>query len=296
MILNKKIPISYIFKKVRYDLLNIVIIGLTVHYITAYFIEYLPVMPLTIAAFLGTSISVLLSFKLNQSYNRWWEARKIWGSIVNDSRTLVLQAQSYLKHDQALIRKIGYRQIAWCYCLGQSLRGLDPLENLSAFLPEDEIRKISRQSNKPLAILQLNTSDLSDPIHKPHFDTFSNIHIDRTIVRLCDSMGRAERINTTVFPSTYRYFLHLIIYLFVITLSIGLREVPTLFELPLLLVISSCFFLLEKTAYHLQDPFRNRPSDTSVTAIARTIEINLKELLGESEVPPPLQPTGFYIM
>jgi putative membrane protein len=61
-------------------------------------------------------------------------------------------------------------------------------------------------------------------------------------------------------------------------------------------VIAVPFFLLEKTATHMQDPFANRPTDTSVTAIARTIEINLRQMLGESEVPPPLSPQGFYIM
>jgi putative membrane protein len=107
-------------------------------------------------------------------------------------------------------------------------------------------------------------------------------------------MGMAERINSTVFPVTYRYYLHLIIYIFVVTLSVAMENVNALFEIPLLVVISACFFLIEKSAYHLQDPFRNRPSDTPVTTIARNIEINIRQLLGEKDVPAPIPPESFY--
>ena len=115
-------------------------------------------------------------------------------------------------------------------------------------------------------------------------------------MRFSDSMGMAERINNTVFPTTYRLYLHFTIYLFVITLSIGLNNVKVYFELPLLLLISMVFFLLEKTAYHLQDPFRNRPSDTNVTTIAQNIEINIRQLLGEDQIPQTPERDTFYSM
>jgi len=109
-------------------------------------------------------------------------------------------------------------------------------------------------------------------------------------------MGMAERINNTVFPVTYKMFLHFSIYIFVIILSIALKNVDIYYEIPLLVALSLVFFLLEKSASHLQDPFMNRPSDISVTAIARTIEINIKQLIGEKEIPAPVQPEKFYIM
>lgn len=112
---------------------------------------------------------------------------------------------------------------------------------------------------------------------------------------LCDAQGKSERIKTTVFPVTYRLFLHAIIYLFVVTLSISLKNIGGLFEIPLLLLISAAFLLLEKSATHMQDPFENRPTDTALTAIARTIEINIKQLLKESDIPPPHQPEKFYL-
>ena len=94
MLLNKRIPISYILNNVKYDLIIVLSVSLSALYVTNRYEELLPEMPLTIPAFIGTAISILLSFKLSQSYDRWWEARKIWGAIVNDSRSFVIQLQS----------------------------------------------------------------------------------------------------------------------------------------------------------------------------------------------------------
>lgn len=296
MLVAKKIPIRYILGKIKYDILFMLLIGIIIHTITTFFENIIPKMPITIPAFLGTSISVILSFKLSQSYDRWWEARKIWGSIVNDARTLTIQIQSFAPIKDESIKNISYRQIAWCYSLGQSLRNLNPLENMSKFLKDEEIIKIRWHSNIPLAILKLNSAEIAALHAEKKIDDFTRMQMDNTLVRLCDSMGRAERIKSTVFPNTYRIYLHFIIYLFVISLSISLYDLEIYYEIPLLAIISSCFFLLEKSAYHMQDPFSNRPSDTPVTAIARTIEINIRQLLGEEEVPEPVKPNDFYIL
>ena len=96
MLLNKTIPASYILKKIKLEVLYVLIIGLLVNYLTGEYRNLIPEMPIAIPTFIGTAISVILSFKINQSYDRWWEARKIWESIVNDSRTFVLQLQSFV--------------------------------------------------------------------------------------------------------------------------------------------------------------------------------------------------------
>ena len=295
MLLNTRIPAYFIFNKVKFDLLYVLVVALVVLFVTEKYRDMLPEMPLTIPAFLGTAISILLSFKLSQSYDRWWEARKVWGSIVNDSRSLVLQLQSFV-HDKksVLIKKIARRQIAWCYALGQSLRRLNPIENMENFISDEDIREISGHTNKPLVLLQLQSRDVRNLKENNELEIFSQIQLDSTIVRLCEAQGKCERIKNTVFPVTYRVFLHAVIYLFVITLSVGLKDVAAVFEIPLLLLISTAFFLLEKTATQMQDPFENSPTDTAMTSIARTIEINIKELLGENNIPAPLQQEKFY--
>lgn len=297
MLINTKIPVSYLFNKVKYEICYVLIIGALVHYLTTEFENIIPVMPITVPAFIGTAISVILSFKLSQSYDRWWEARKIWGSIVNDSRSFVLQLQSFTaKEHQKEVKEIAYRHIAWCYSLGQSLRGLDPVENLMGFISKQDIEEIEKQSNKPLALLQLNTLQIMELKQKRAMSIFSQIQINNTLVNFSNAMGMAERIKNTIFPVTYRIFLHFFIYIFIVTLSIALRDIKSYFEIPLLLTISTMFFLLEKSATHMQDPFRNRPTDTPMTAIARTIEINIKELLKESEIPKAQEPEKFYLL
>ena len=295
MLLNKRIPATYIFKKIQYDVLYVLVIGFVVEFLTNKYSSAIPEMLIGIPAFIGTAISVILSFKINQSYDRWWEARKIWGSIVNDSRTLVLQLQSFIaKHQHQAIKQIAYRHIAWCFCLGQSLRGLDATENMNKYIDADDMEYIKKHNNKPLALLQLNALQIARLKDEGHLELFSLVQINNTFVGFSNWMGMAERIKSTVFPHTYRLFLHFFIYIFVVTLSISLGNIDSMFEIPLLLVISAAFFLLEKSATHLQDPFSNRPTDTAMTTIATNIEINIKQLLSDDNVPEPLQPHSFY--
>jgi ion channel-forming bestrophin family protein len=297
MLLDKKIPFSYVMAKVKYDLALLIVIGTLVYYIKQQLRYLLPDIPIAIPAFIGTAISVILSFKLSQSYDRWWEARKIWGSIVNDSRNLILQLQAFLPNDRREdLIAIGHRQIAWVYCLGRSLRGLDPLHGLERFVPASEMAHVNTHANKSLALLQLNSLHLRRLHEAGRLDNYSHVHANATLTNLSNYMGMAERIKSTVFPVTYRLFLHLFIYLFAITLSIALEDIALYFELPLLVMIATSFLLLEKSAKYLQDPFSNAPTDTAMTAIATTIEINIKQMLGESDVPQPHTPGSFYLM
>jgi putative membrane protein len=297
MILESKLPIKYLLGIVKYELIIVFMVGMATHFSAISLTDFLPDMPLTIPAFLGTSISVLLSFKMNQSYDRWWEARKVWGAITNDSRSLVIQLQSFLSNDHAhIIKKISYRQIAWCYSLGQSLRGFESIENLDHLISKPDQMQISKHNNHSLAILQLTATDIKQLRLSNTIDIYAHIHLQETIVRLTDSMGSAERISRTVFPSTYRLILHFIIYLFVITLAISLKDINNFLVIPLLLFISTGFFCIEKIAYHLQDPFRNLPSDVPITAIAKTIETNIRQLLSEEITQDKAKVNNYFIM
>lgn len=296
MIKDTQIPWIYIFNKVKKELLVVALISIAVQLSVGRWEHHLPEMPLAVPAFLGTAISVLLSFKMSQSYDRWWEARKVWGAIVNDSRSLILQLQGFTRGASIAITQVALRQIAWCHALGRALRQTDVLNGMERWLSKADIGHVKEHKNIPLGILQLQVNEIAQLRQRNCIDAFEHIQLDATLVRLCDAMGKAERINTTVFPVTYRLFLHWAIYLFVVLLSFALRKVDIIFEMPLQVVISCIFFLLEKTAFHLQDPFRNRPSDISVTAIATTIETNLKQLIDHKDLPPPPPSDKFYIL
>ncbi|RYF87066.1 MAG: hypothetical protein EOO03_11040, partial [Chitinophagaceae bacterium] len=161
---------------------------------------------------------------------------------------------------------------------------------------QDELLTIAVHNNKPLALLQQQALQVAELQRKEQLELFSQVQLNNTLVNFSNSMGMAERIKNTIFPITYRLFLHFFIYIFVITLCIALRDIKSYFEIPLLLVISSAFFLLERSATHLQDPFSNQPTDIPVTSIAGTIEINIKQLVGEKDVPVIQQPNSFYVM
>jgi len=296
MLLETRIPLTYVARKVRRDALNLLVITTLVELVVHFERKHLPEVPPSLPAFLGTAISLLLSFKLNQSYDRWWEARKVWGSIVNDSRTLVRQLLTFAPGEAEICQRLGRRQMAWCYALGQCLRGLDWRTGAVEHLSAAEIAEAERYANKPLALMQFHARDVEALARAGHLSDYRRIAVDDTLTRLVDSMGRAERIRNTVFPRTHRMFLHALIYMFVTFLALVLAEVDGAWGFAITFVVAIPFFLLEKTAMHMQDPFANRPTDTPCTAIARTVEIDLRQLLGDEHVPGPHAPDGFYLM
>ncbi len=295
MILEKRIPIKYWFNTIKLDLLIVSLFATIVYFLSKYLIDF--EIPISIGTFLGTAIALVLSFKLSHSYDRWWEARKVWGSIVNDSRTLVIQLKGFVKDDNSeIIVNMAYRQIAWCYALSQNLRSLNSSKNIGEFISKNELKSIKNQKNIPLSLINNQSHDLS-LLHKENLiNDYQQIQIDTTLVNICASMGKAERIKNTNFPKTYRLTLHLFIYIFLITLSFALEDITNFFEIPLMVLISIPFFLLEKIAFNIQDPFENRPTDIPMTSISRTIEINIKQQLGVKNIPEPILPEKFYIL
>jgi putative membrane protein len=168
---------------------------------------------------------------------------------------------------------------------------------LEKFISQKEIEEIKQHSNKPLAIINLHTRDAIILLRENAINDYQQVQIDNTLVKLCDAMGKAERIRSTVFPVTYRQILRLFIYIFLFVMSLSLLELNSLWEIPLDILISLPFFMIEKTARHIQDPFMNLPNDTAVTAIARTIETDIRQLWGDKELPEKENTEGkFYIL
>ena len=256
--------------------------------------------PATIPTILGTAISLLLAFRTNQGYQRWWEARIVWGAIVNDSRTLVRQLLTFT-YAQAtsltdVYQRVAHRQIAFCYALGNSLRGLEVLPSVRPLVSDDALIVLQEHDNVPNALLLLHGNDLHTLRATEAIDSFQQVQLDSTVRRLCDSMGKCERIKNTVFPSAYDLIIWFFLYLFISTLPFALVESFGLGQIPIVIAVAAIFFLIEKTAIYLQDPFENRPTDTPMTAIARTIDINLRQMIQDREVPKKLTPEAYYLM
>jgi ion channel-forming bestrophin family protein len=146
---------------------------------------------------------------------------------------------------------------------------------------DEEMKFIKNHQNIPNAILMLHARDLRNAKNDKSINMYQQVEIDNTLSRLCDHMGKCERIKNTIFPTTYSMYIRLTLCLFILLLPFGLTSVLSWFAIPLITAIAAAFFLIERMAIHLQDPFENRPTDTPVTAIANTIEKNIIQMLNE---------------
>ncbi|WP_258100586.1 bestrophin family protein [Marinoscillum pacificum] len=299
MIVKSKIPILYLFNELKIPLFYVVLIACITGILPIYFRSFLSDIPISISSTLGVAISILLSYMINQSYDRWWEARKIWGSIVNDSRTLILQLQMYVRDVHPEIESIAKRQITWNYCLGMVLRKQSVTELIKKKMQVKDYEFIKKYHNVPLGILSIQSHAVKQLHDDGELDKFSQIKIEETITRLTESMGKCERIKNTVFPPIYRYGLHTSIYLFVIflSLSVAFKLQHFALEFFILVIVSTVFFFLEKAAFRMQDPFENIPTDTPMTKIAENIEKDILDLLNQNiENEDSSSPQSFYTM
>jgi putative membrane protein len=244
--------------------------------------------PIAVPTILGTVISLLLAFKSNQAYDRWWEARTIWGAIVNDTRSLTRQLLTFVDtpyaedEQKAFCERVAKRQVAWCHSLSRHLRKEDPLQGLDRLVSAEDIEHVKRYANIPLGLLELQGADLRSAYKLGWITEYQQVAMDETLTRFSNEMGGCERIKNTVFPATYSVYIHLSVLLFVLLLPFGLIEFFGVIEVPLVIAIASSFFLIENMAIHLQDPFENKPTDTPTTTISRTIERDIKQMLKEN--------------
>lgn len=306
MLLKKKIPMTYVLGKIKVELALVITYAVLFEVVHHYYHIVSINIPIAVPTIIGTIISLLLAFKSNQAYDRWWEARIVWGAIVNDSRTLLRQIIAFYKDPDFSVNanefKEGFakRQAAWCYALAQSLRGKDPVKMVSSLLDENEMRFIKRHRHVPNAILMLHAKELKRAREDKRINTYQQVEIDNTLTRLCDSMGKCERIKNTIFPTTYSLYIRFTLCLFIMLLPFGLTDHLGWMQIPIVATIGAACFLIEKMAIHLQDPFDNRPTDTPMITISGNIEKNLMQMVNEyrdefEEEKLPLKPAAHHI-
>lgn len=250
--------------------------------------------PFSVLAVLGTVIGLLLAFRTNSAYARWWEARILWGAIVNDSRSWTRQVMAFQSTQpepgDELVREMVYRQAAWCFALARFLRKQDELQDLSPFLSEEDMKECGTSKHVPNTLLQQQTRRMYELRDQGKLDSYSFIELERTLVRLTNSMGGCERIRNTPFPRSYSRIVDGMMFVFVILLPFGLTDMPAPALIATAIILSFAFLLVDRLAIFLQDPFSNRPSDTPVLALSRNIEINLRQMIGETELPEKIEP------
>ncbi|WP_274475130.1 bestrophin family protein [Mangrovimonas aestuarii] len=266
------------------------------YWIYSFFISPHYEMPGLIPSVLGTALAFFIGFNNNQAYDRWWEARKIWGALVNDSRTWARQI-IYFHHKEALnkseismeSRKMIHRHISFLYALKQALRKTSDNE-YKKYLSENDIAYVEQESNKPNAILTIQTKELNQLYGENRFDGFKFIELNKMLVNFCDHMGKSERILNTIFPTTYNYYTRIFIWVFIVFVTMEVSESVGAFAIPIGTLIGYVFLTTHSIGQTLLNPFEDLPTGIPLNQITRTIEINLLETLGDSEIPEPVQP------
>ncbi|MBE7172951.1 MAG: hypothetical protein INR73_20410 [Williamsia sp.] len=290
MLLKKNIPFKYIFGKIKFELIGVTLYAVAVTLLFEVYHIYSLSIPIAVPTIMITVVSLLLAFRSNQAYDRWWEARTMWGAIVNDSRSWARQISSFIQEtipgDEVYFFKSSMirRQIAWCVSLNHSLRGKEGVESMDKYLDRGDMHQIKNYNNVPMALLLIQSQNLQLAYRNGWINQFQQIELDNTLTRFSNSMGACERIKKTVFPVTYSMYIHLSLLFFIVLLPFSLLEIFGLMTVPMVVAIAAMYFLIEKMAVHLQDPFENKPTDTPMTSICFTIERDLKQVINDSSL------------
>ena len=298
-----KNPLMAAFGVVHYHKLNIALFILIsfaawfLHDYMGYTWMALPLLPVSV---LGGALAIFLGFRNNSAYDRWWEARKIWGGIVNYSRTYGMEVNTFIgikgneelgaEEINTLKKSLIYDQIAWLYSLAARLRGMDEAPEVDKYLSESDKKELEGVVNRPQMILKIMGQKIKNILDRDIINDFQHIELMWVIKELYNLQGRAERIKFTVFPYYYNFFTRVFLWVFIIILPFSLISSMDLGVVPMSIAISFVFYILDQSGQVTEDPFENRAADTPMTTICRNIEIDLLNQMGQKDVPEPISP------
>lgn len=278
-------------------------------------------------AMIGTAAAFIAGFKNTQSYNRLWEARQIYGSIVNTSRTFGVMARDYV-NDSAAQKQLIYRHIAWLTALRFQLR--DPRkwettekrynieyqrfyqiperhskleDELKSFLNETDLNYILGKKNRATQLLAMQSQQLKQLKNAGLIEALSYIELENQLALLLEHQGRCERIKNFPYPRQFASINKFFIVLFIMIVPFGLLneffkmgENFVWLNIPFSVIVSWVFSSLERVGEATENPFEGSANDVPITALSRTIEIDLRDMLDETDLPPALQPVNQILM
>ena len=253
-------------------------------------------LPLTM---LGSAIGVFLGFRTSSAYDRWWEARTLWGGLVNYSRTLARQALSLIigpaQDARSLRDSLVKLQIAFVYALRCHLRGQNPFPELGNILPDATVTALRRYKNVPAALLLIMSQELRAAFDRGWLDSIRLTSLDETLTQLTNIQGACERIKNTPLPRQYDYFPRLLVNFFCLLVPLGFVEGLGLATPIASTIVSFAFIVLDTIGRDIETPFANTVHDTPMTTLTRNIEIDLRQHLGERDVPAEIHPVAGFM-
>ena len=247
-----------------------------------------PSLPLTL---FGSVLALFLGFRVNSAYERWWEGRVLWGAMINASRSLARAARNFLPEPAGrdLKRSIVLRQIAYVHALRCQLRRQRVDQEVLRFLSRGEAEPALARTNIANGLVDGAGRRIADAVRSGWIDTIQQTHMEQLLVDIANAQGGMERLKNTPLPNQYRFLPTLFTHVFCVLLPIGLVETLG-FATPLGSTVAGLMFLaVLRIGDDLVDPFASTVHDVPLSAMCRTIEIDLLQAIGD-DAPQPLQP------
>jgi len=242
----------------------------------------------------GLTLALFLGFRNSTSYARYWEARTLWGAVLNESRALVRQALTLSDAPAPETRVLALRLIAFVHALRHQLRATDAQADLSRLLPADECARLQAARYTPAMLLLMAGEWLRDQRQAGHIALPLVQAMEVPLGRLTEALGGCERIANTPIPFTYAVIIHRTIYLYCVLLPFGLVDAIGPMTPVIIAFIAYTFFSLEALGNEIEEPFGTSPNDLALDAMSASIEATLREMMGEPpSVPTSAVQTGF---
>ncbi|MEJ8851074.1 bestrophin family protein [Variovorax rhizosphaerae] len=243
---------------------------------------------------IGLTLAIFLGFRNGTSYARYWEARTLWGSVLNETRALVRQALT-LADAPADVPLLTVRLIAFVHALRHQLRGTDPSADLERLLSAEDRARLQAARFKPAMLLLMAGEWLRDRRQRGAIEPALVPAMETPLGRLTDALGGCERIASTPIPFTYAVIIHRTIYLYCVLLPFGLVDAIGPMTPVIVAFIAYTFFALEALGAELEEPFGIQPNDLALEAMSAMIESTLREMIGEPQPVVVAQPDRFIL-
>lgn len=239
----------------------------------------------------GLTLAIFLGFRNSVAYQRFWEARTLWGKLLIISRNLVRQTLSFFPGMTVEERRsIALQLTAFSHALRDHLRNDDPTPDLKRLLTQNDCARALAATNRPNVILGLIGQNISQLMRQHNSSEILLSSVDQQISRLSYVLGGCERIRNTPIPYPYILMLHRTVHIYCFLLPFCLVDSIGWFTPLAVCVLAYTFFGLDALGDQIADPFDKMPNDLPLNAMCRGLEISLLELLDERDLPPPLHP------
>jgi len=232
----------------------------------------------------GITLAIFLGFRNSASYDRYWEARKLWGALLNDARSLARQALT-LPAPDFNSRRFVLGIAAFTHLLRNQLRKTAPEQRVAELLPEAVRGRVTGARYRPAMMLLVLGEWLREARTGQQLDPMLAQAMEPGLNRLSDVLGGCERIAGTPLPFTYSVIIHRTVYIYCLLLPFGLVDSLGPMAAVMAIFIAYTFLSLEALGDEIEEPFGLLPNDLALDAMSVNIETTLREMLGDREFP-----------